>query len=140
MARRHPLQHNGNNNKFDMVCVCIKVCRMDDQQWETIVIRKKGNTKTSQSAAKPPVSQATKLMRALDSEGPVKVKILSSDSRQEIVRARAAASMNQVQLNTACSFPSNIIRDIESGRIIPTPQQLNVLNRVLKLALKYTSV
>lgn len=114
--------------------------RMDDQQWETVVIRKKGNTKTSQSAAKPPVSQATKLMRALDSEGPVKVKTLSSDSRQEIVRARSALSMNQVQLNTACSFPSNIIRDIESGRIIPTPQQLNVLNRVLKLALKYTSV
>ena len=110
----------------------LKVRKMDHQDWQTVVVRQKKQT-TSRA---PPVSAHTALMRKLDSDEPVKRKTLSSASRQEIILARTALSLNQTQLNTACSFPQNSIRDIESGRVTPSPTQLGVLNRILKLRIK----
>ena len=111
---------------------------MDDQDWTTVVIKKKGGAHSSrQGESRQPVSQHTALMRKLDSETPVKIKTLSAASRQSIVQARVALSLNQSQLNGACSFPQNTIRDIENGKAIPTPAQLNALSRALKIVLKY---
>ena len=45
-------------------------------------------------------------------------------------------SWDQVDLNVQCQFPVNTIREIEAGRLVPTIQQLNPLNRVLKTGLK----
>ena len=106
---------------------------MDGQDWQTVTVRRSAKKATSSA---PPVSAHTALMRKLDSDEPVKIKSLSSASRQSIIQARVALGWNQVQLNTSCSFPSNSIRDIESGKAIPSPKQLNILNRVLKLSLK----
>jgi len=111
---------------------------MDDQDWTTVVIKKKGSAhSSSQSDSRRPISQQAALMRKLDSDAPVKLRTLSAASRQSIIQARVALTMNQSQLNAACSFPQNTIRDIESGKAIPTPTQLNVLSRVLKMVLKY---
>jgi len=111
---------------------------MDDQDWTTVVIKKKGGAhSSSQSESRRPISQQAALMRKLASDEPVKLRSLSATSRQSIIQARVALTMNQSQLNTACSFPQNTIRDIESGKAIPTPTQLNVLSRVLKMVLKY---
>jgi ribosome-binding protein aMBF1 (putative translation factor) len=78
------------------------------------------------------------VLRRLDTEDlPLPTKSLSGASRHAIVAARVAREWTQAQLNTQCSFPSNTMRDIESGKLCPTPTQLGVLNRVLKLALKY---
>jgi ribosome-binding protein aMBF1 (putative translation factor) len=78
------------------------------------------------------------VLRRLDTEElPLPTKLLSGASRHAIVTARIAREWTQAQLNTQCSFPPNTIRDIESGKLCPTPTQLGVLNRVLKLALKY---
>ena len=54
-----------------------------------------------------------------------------------IVAKRVANGWNQTQLNQQCGFPLHTIRDIENGKLTPTPGQLNVLNRVLKAGLKY---
>jgi len=62
---------------------------------------------------------------------------LTPESRNTIVQKRVALGKNQVQLNLDCRFPVNTIRDIENGRFCPNPQQLSVLNRVLKASLKY---
>lgn len=109
---------------------------MDCQDWQTVVVRGKAVKKTHATLA-PPKSAHSALMHKLDHDEPVKVKKLSNESRQAIIHARVGMSMNQTQLNTACSFPINSIRDIESGRVTPSPTQLNVLSRVLKLVLKY---
>ena len=109
--------------------------KMDHQDWQTVVVR--GKKQADAKKAHSPVSAHTALMRKLDQDEPVKIKKLSNESRQAIVQARVALSMNQTQLNTACSFPLNAIRDIEAGRATPSPTQKNVLNRVLKLVLKY---
>ena len=64
-------------------------------------------------------------------------KQLSNESRTEIIQKRVALGKSQVQLNQDCRFPVNTMREIESGRLCPTQPQLNMLNRVLKAALKY---
>lgn len=111
---------------------------MDNQDWTTVVMKKKNTGHSaSQSESRTPASQHTSLMRKLDSETPVKIKSLGPSSRQAIVQARVTKSMNQSQLNTACAFPANTIRDIENGKVIPTPTQLNVLSRLLSIVLKY---
>ena len=80
-------------------------------------------------------------MRAADDRDapPKPPRSLSAASRAEIVRIRTTGipKRTQAELNTACSFPPNTIRDIEAGIITPTPVQLNVLNRVLRTTLKY---
>ena len=109
---------------------------MDHQDWQTVTVRGKGRGGGG-STRPPPVSAHTALMRKLDSDAPVKLRSLSAATRQTIIQTRVGLSMNQTQLNAACSFPQNTIRDIESGKAIPTPTQLNVLSRVLKTVIKY---
>lgn len=108
---------------------------MDGQDWQTITINK---TARKTTAAHPPVSSALAVARRLEhDETPKPKKSLSSESRQAILQGRVANKWNQTQLNTQCSFPQNTIRDIENGKLCPTPQQLNILSRVLKTVLKY---
>jgi ribosome-binding protein aMBF1 (putative translation factor) len=81
----------------------------------------------------PETAHARKLAEA---DEPIKLKKLTTASRQEIVVRRAANKWNQQELNQHCNFPVNTIREIEAGRLTPTIQQLNTLNRVLKTGLK----
>jgi len=109
---------------------------MDNQDWQTVTMKKRGSSNKS-TDSRPPVSAHTALMRKLDHDEPVRIKSLSAASRQQIIQTRTANSWTQVQLNNACCFPAHTIRDIENGKAQPSPTQLNSLNRLLKLALKY---
>ena len=109
---------------------------MDGQDWDPIVLRKKAKpTTVIHKQASASVSQ----QRKLETDEPVKIKRLSNESKQQMIQARVKNTWNQTQLNNQCAFPPNTIRDIECGKLQPTPAQLNILNRVLKLALKYES-
>ena len=116
---------------------------MDGQDWATVVLKKTGGRGSGGGGgggggARPPVSAAAAAARRLENDEPPKPKkSLSTESRQAILQGRVANKWNQVQLNTLCSFPQNTIRDIENGKLCPTPQQLSVLSRVLKVILKY---
>lgn len=113
---------------------------MDCQNWETVQIKK--TTKRSTASTKPLVTAGAALARRLeaDDEGaPKPTRSLGAESRAEIVRLRTTAGQTQAQLNTACAFPVNTIRDIEAGKLCPNPAQLNVLNRVLRTSLKYAT-
>jgi ribosome-binding protein aMBF1 (putative translation factor) len=81
----------------------------------------------------PEAAHARKLA---ETDDPVKLKTLTGASRQEIVVRRAANKWSQQDLNQQCNFPVNTIREIEAGRLTPTIQQLNTLNRILKTGLK----
>jgi ribosome-binding protein aMBF1 (putative translation factor) len=115
---------------------------MDGQDWTTITVR---NTRRpaggagAAASAHRSITQGARIARELDSDDAprVHVKRLSAESRQQIVATRVAKSWDQARLNTMCSFPPHTIRDIEAGRAHPSPTQLNVLNRVLQLALRY---
>ena len=109
---------------------------MDCQDWDAVKI---GTHARRPVAPRPARPAGTKALHAVEDETPVPTKSLSAESRATFVRLRTTREppMTQAGLNTACSFPANTIRDIESGKLCPTPTQLNVLNRVLRTALKY---
>jgi ribosome-binding protein aMBF1 (putative translation factor) len=115
---------------------------MDYQDWTPTVLRN-GKVmqarKAAEQAAKPKMTaEAIRLAKiANDEEGTIKrAKILSTESRQTMMRLRAEQKWTQRDLDMRCSFPANTIRDMESGRIAPSSAQLNILNRVLKTGLR----
>lgn len=109
---------------------------MDCQDWDTVKIK---------SIAKKPVARPSRvagsstLSHVEADEIPVPTKSLGAESRTAIIRLRTAHTppMTQTDLNRACSFAPHTIRDIEAGKLCPTPKQLDVLNRVLRTNLKY---
>jgi ribosome-binding protein aMBF1 (putative translation factor) len=109
---------------------------MDGQDWSPVVVNK-GKTRSSAASDQKHVSPGLAAQHRIENDEPRKTKSLSPESRKAILQARVANKWNQTQLNTQCSFPQNTIRDIENGKLCPTPQQLNVLSRVLKVILKY---
>ena len=112
------------------------------QDWDQVIIKKRNDDrKIARAASGKPVgvhwSPEAERQHKLDAaDGPIKLKKLAPESRQQIVNQRVANSWSQADLNMKCSFPPNTIRDIESGRLTPNPSMLNVLNRVLKVGLK----
>ena len=50
---------------------------------------------------------------------------------------RTAKGLKQDQIAPALSMPLNLYKDIESGKTIPTQQQLNKINNYLKIMNKY---
>ncbi len=120
-----------------MQSVVIRIT-MDCQDWGTVVVKRKGAAAAGAGAKRPAASAgAAAAYRAEADELALPTKSLSGESRHMIVVKRTEQGWKQDQLNTMCSFPMHTIRDIEAGRLCPTPAQLNVLNRVLKIALKY---
>ncbi len=109
---------------------------MDCQDWDSVKI---GTHARRPVAPRPARPAGTKALHALEEETPAPTKSLSAESRATIIRLRTTREppWTQNDLNIACSFPSHTIRDIESGKLCPTPTQLNVLNRVLRATLKY---
>jgi ribosome-binding protein aMBF1 (putative translation factor) len=122
---------------------------MDGQDWTPVVLRnRKAVASTSalvKASGEGPIQErkgAAKNMGAsfhkLEStETAGTLKRLSNESKQTIIAKRAAAGWNQARLNQECNFPVNTIRDIECGKICPNVQQLNTLNRILKVGLTY---
>jgi ribosome-binding protein aMBF1 (putative translation factor) len=117
---------------------------MDHQDWNTVTVRNTrrpagGAGASASGGPRRAVTNEARIARELDGDDMprVHVKRLSAESRQQIVAARVAKSWDQGRLNTMCSFPPHTIREIEAGRAHPSPGQLNVLNRVLQIALRY---
>ena len=106
---------------------------MDCQDWSPVVVKRRV-AHTPRPASTPGSAAARKLE---DDDLPKPTRSLSTTSRQQIIEKRIAFGWNQAQLNTQCAFPPHTIRDIESGKLCPTPTQLNVLNKVLKAVLCY---
>jgi ribosome-binding protein aMBF1 (putative translation factor) len=106
------------------------------QDWSKVVISNGKTSVSKPSAFKPVTASQAVGNKIADSDIAGKFKKLAPESRQSIVNIRAANKWSQVELNQRCSFPVNTIREIESGRLVPTIGQLNTLNRVLKTGLK----
>lgn len=66
----------------------------------------------------------------------LKPKSLSGESRILISKTRSEKKITQIDLNVQCGFPKNTLRDIESGKLIPLPPQLRIINARLGLNLK----
>lgn len=115
---------------------------MDHQDWNPTIVRNAKvlqAKKAAEQAAKPKISaEAIRLAKlANDEEGSMKrAKVLTAESKQAMMRLRAEQKLTQRDLDMRCSFPANTIRDIENGKLAPSSMQLNIINRILKVALK----
>lgn len=115
---------------------------MEHQNWEPQVIRKtaaqlkadalrKGEKTTVERRS----GEAQRLAK-VEREEFTKSKMLSHESRQELVQKRLAEKLTQQQLDQRCSFPAHTINQLEANKRAPTPKELQTLNRVLKCGLK----
>ena len=109
---------------------------MEHQDWAPTVIRGKNPTKKTTSEIQHKSSGVSAHLAKVEREEIGKSKVLAPESRKELVAARLALKKTQVELDRTCAFPPNTIRDLEAGKLTPTTQQLNRLNRELKLGLK----
>lgn len=106
---------------------------MDGQDWNPITINR-----TSSKHAQTARTHGAALIRHLETEEiPKPTKKLSSDSRNAMIRSRTGKSMTQAQVNAACALPLNTIRDIENGKLCPSPTQMNVIARLFGIIMKY---
>jgi ribosome-binding protein aMBF1 (putative translation factor) len=108
------------------------------QDWQTVTVR--GRRKPATAAGGAPKQQSASQVqqhRAEREDLPVSSRFLSSETRQQIIAKRVEQKWSQGDLDKQCNFPQHTLREIESGRAVPSPTQLNVLNRVLKTALKF---
>jgi ribosome-binding protein aMBF1 (putative translation factor) len=111
---------------------------MDHQNWEPQVLRKTAAQirASAPTTTVPRRSTESQRLAKLENEEYVKPKMLSSESRQQLVQARLALKLTQQQLDQKCSFPPHTINHLESNKRSPSTRELMVLNSVLKCGLK----
>ena len=115
---------------------------MDHQNWEPLVIRKSAagiRADALRSGKKETVERKSGdggHMAKVEREDYVKPKMLSQESRQELVQRRLAEKLTQQQLDQRCAFPPHTVRDLEANKRAPTPKELSTHNRVLKCGLR----
>jgi len=115
---------------------------MEHQNWEPLILRKSTAAIRSdalRSGKKETVERKQGdqgHLAKVEREEYTKPKMLSSESRQELVQRRLAEKLTQQQLDQRCAFPPHTIRDLEANKRAPTPKELSTLNRVLKCGLR----
>jgi ribosome-binding protein aMBF1 (putative translation factor) len=73
-----------------------------------------------------------KAEKAADYGESLKPKQLSADSVRAIQDYRRTNTLTQAQFNMQCGFPANAINQIEARKVVPTPAQVQALNRILQ--------
>jgi ribosome-binding protein aMBF1 (putative translation factor) len=117
---------------------------MDGQDWTPVIVGKKSYASAHSSSNSTKIAptlvksshQAQHLAKVEAAEAPVKMKTLAPEARQKIVAYRTLKEITQKQLDQACCFPANTMRELESGRMTPSTGQLNTLNRFVGGGLK----
>jgi DNA-binding transcriptional regulator YiaG len=115
---------------------------MEHQNWEPQVIRKSAEAikadalrKGTKQVVERKSDEGIRLAK-LEEKEYGKPKMLSHESRQELVQRRLAEKLTQQQLDQRCSFPAHTVRDLEANKRAPTTKELQTLNRVLKCGLR----
>ncbi len=108
---------------------------MDGQDWDPIRIGvgARGASRPAGGAGRSTGATVAAKLDAADT--PTRSKLLSSAAVRAIQDYRRANSMTQEQLNRACSFPPNTIKNLEARSLAPEIRQLQTLNRILKTGL-----
>jgi len=108
----------------------------EHQNWDNVVINKKPSPNSNQ--IKKNINPEAIRLAKLDNNDFVKLKSLSIDARQELVKARVAKGFNQEKLAQALAIPANLYKDIENGKTIPQQNVLSKINSFLGTKVKLT--
>ena len=110
---------------------------MDHQNWEPQVLHKSARQSSAgKKETIPRRSSEAQHLAKVEREDYVKPKMLTSESRQQLVQARLALKLTQQQLDQKCSFPPHTVNHLEANKRAPSTRELMILNQVLKCGLK----
>lgn len=109
---------------------------MEHQDWNVVTIRNSKRLAEKKREIQPKRSSESQHLAKVEREEYSKPKMLSSESRQELVKRRLEEKLTQQQLDQRCAFPPHTIRDLEANKRAPTTKELQILNRILKVGLK----
>jgi len=108
----------------------------EHQNWDNVVINKKPSPNSNK--IKKNINPEAIRLAKLDNNDFVKLKSLSIDARQELVKGRVAKGFNQEKLAQALAIPANLYKDIENGKTIPQQNVLSKINSFLGTKVKLT--
>ena len=110
---------------------------MDHQDWNPVTLRTSVRVAEKKNQQiMPKRSEQAQHLAKIDREEYGKPKMLTSESRQELVQRRLAEKLTQQQLDQRCSFPPHTVRDLEANKRPPSSKELQTLNRVFRCGLK----
>lgn len=111
---------------------------MQHQDWDPVVIRSSGSTKTrSSGTTKTTVSAGVQAIRRVEeSQAITKPLMLTGKSRSEMAQIRVSKGWTQKQLDMNGQFPANSCNAWEAGKLCPTGPQLQKLHRILGIKLE----
>lgn len=109
---------------------------MDYQDWNPVTLRSSARLAEKKKVIVPKRNDQAQHLAKIEKEEYGKPKMLTSESRQELIQRRLAEKLTQQQLDQRCAFPPHTVRDLEANKRPPTSKELQTLNRVLKCGLK----
>jgi ribosome-binding protein aMBF1 (putative translation factor) len=109
------------------------------QNWEPVTL--KNTKKPVENTKKNNVSYQESVNRKLENNDVtgVKIKCLSPEARQDMVKGRVAKKMNQERMAQALSIQVNLYKDIENGKVIPNPDLLIKISNLIGIKIKLSS-
>ena len=105
------------------------------QDWKPVIVKTKTTLKEDKQSTKKISDsqlQENKLLKKVDNDELSHTKI-SPELRKQIQQKRSSLGLTQKQLAQRVNFPVSIINEIETGKAIYNPQQINKIKRFLKL-------
>lgn len=102
---------------------------MAHQDWEQVII----NTSklTPQKRSGPVAPTGNKQFRNLDSDEPDAPQTVSKSISIKIREARVSKGLTQKKLAQSANLREQVVKDYESGKVIPNAQELAKLRRAL---------
>ena len=109
---------------------------LDHQDWNQVSLRSRKSINQEKMKSTKKISQAQqkdiKLHKQVEEDNLKHMKI-TNELRTKIIQSRASQKWKQKDLAQKCNLPVSVINDIESGKAIYNPQQINKIKRILKL-------
>ena len=111
-----------------------KQSKLEHQDWTPQVVRKKNDNKETDSSKKLSQGQQrdNKLLKKVEDDD-LKHDKITIELRVKIQQGRASQKWTQKDLANRCNLPVTVINEIESGKAIYNPQQINKIKRILKI-------
>mgnify|MGYP001374793857 FL=1 len=113
-----------------------KQTSLDHQDWKQVTIRSTQSINQEKKQSIKKISQEKqkdiKLHKQVEEDNLKHAKI-TQELRTNIIQGRASKKWKQKDLAQKCNLPVSVINEIESGKAIYNPQQINKIKRILKL-------
>ena len=113
-----------------------KQTSLDHQDWKQVTIRSTQSINQEKKQSTKKISQEKqkdiKLHKQVEEDNLKHAKI-TQELRTKIIQGRASKQWKQKDLAQKCNLPVSVINEIESGKAIYNPQQINKIKRILKL-------